>query len=319
MIRVLVTGATGFVGRQLCDLLSRRNYRVRAALRTDRSLPLGVAETVIVGDIGAGTTWTRALDGIDCVVHCAALAHIIGDQSRLSNQYMETNARGTENLVRACADARVRRFVYLSSIKVNGEKTDGLPFSPLDTPNPSDAYAISKWMAETHVLKVAGVSSMETAIVRPPLVYGPEVRANFLRLMRWVDNRLPLPLGSAKNSRSLVSVWNLCDLIERLLRDSIPKNAVFMVSDGEDLSTRELICRMGLAMQRPVRLIPVPVSLLAVLATLIGRKPEFDRLCGTLTVDISSTCSELGWRPPILVDDGLARTARWFYSRNTEA
>jgi nucleoside-diphosphate-sugar epimerase len=316
MKRVLVTGATGFVGRQLCELLSERGYRVRAALRTDRSFPIVVAESVVVGDIGANTDWAAALDGVECVVHCAALAHIIGDQRGLSNRYMECNARGTENLMQASVDAGVRRFVYLSSIKVNGEKSVKSPFSRLDTPNPGDDYAMSKWRAETRVVEIAGISSTEAAIVRPPLVYGPEVRANFLRLMRWVDSRVPLPLGLVENSRSLVSIWNLCDLVERLLRDSIPRNAVFMVSDGEDLSTTELIRRIGLAMDRPVKLIPVPVSVLRVLGALSGRKAEIERLCGTLTVDIASTCSELRWRPPISVDEGLARTARWYFSRS---
>jgi UDP-glucose 4-epimerase len=230
---------------------------------------------------------------------------------------MECNAHGTETLVRACVEARIRRFVHLSSIKVNGEKTAELPFSRTDTPNPGDAYAVSKWQAETRVLEIAGSSSMEAAIVRPPLVYGPGVRANFLRLMRWVDNRLPLPLGAARNSRSLVNVWNLCDLIERLLRDSIPRNAVFMVSDGEDLSTTELIRRLSLAMGRPARLIPVPLSILRTLSRWGGRRPEFERLCGSLEVDIAATCSELGWRPPISVDEGLARTAEWYFSRNS--
>lgn len=319
MTRVLVTGATGFVGRQLCESLSQRDYRVRAALRTDCSLPIQAAETVVVGDIGAHTRWAAALDGVECVVHCAALVHIIGDQSGLSNRYMECNARGTESLVQACVDAGVRRFVYLSSIKVNGEKTEELPFSPLDRPNPSDAYAVSKQRAETRIVEIAGKSSLEAAIVRPPLVYGPEVRANFLRLMRWVDSRLPLPLGLVENSRSLVSVWNLCDLIERLLRDSIPRNSIFMVSDGEDLATTELIRRMASAMDRPATLIRAPVSVLRALCTLSGRKAEFERLCGSLTVDISLTCSELGWRPPMSVDEGLARTVRWYLSRKSGA
>lgn len=315
-MRVLVTGASGFVGRQLCESLSLRGYRVRAALRNDQLLPIQVAETVVVGDIGSRTRWDVALAGVEFVVHCAALAHIIGDQGGLSQRYMECNAHGTETLARACADAQIHRFVHVSSVKVNGENTAELPFSRTDTPSPGDAYAVSKWQAEMRVLEIAGSSSMQAAIVRPPLVYGPGVRANFLRLMRWIDNGLPLPFGSARNSRSLVNVWNLCDLIERLLRGSIPRNAVFMVSDGEDLSTTELIRRLSLAMGHPARLIPVPLPILRTLSTLVGRRPEFDRLCGTLEVDIAATCSELGWRPPISVDDGLARTAEWYFSRN---
>jgi nucleoside-diphosphate-sugar epimerase len=152
--------------------------------------------------------------------------------------------------------------------------------------------------------------------VRSPLVYGPRVRANFLRLMALVERRIPLPLASVTNTRSLVSVWNLCDLIERLLRDAILPNAVFMVSDGEDLSTPELLRRMGTALGRPARLLPVPVTALRVAAAIAGRRNEFERLCETLTVDISRTRSELKWTPPVSVDDGLARTARWYISKD---
>lgn len=319
MTIALVTGATGFVGKHLCELLSQRGYLVRAALRTDRSLPSHVAEKVAVGEIGASTDWTDALRGVECVVHCAALAHIIGDQNHMSNRYMECNARGTETLARACAVAGVRRFVYLSSVKVNGESNAGSPFTRLDPPQPSDVYAVSKMQGEIHVAGIAGASSMEAAIVRSPLVYGPGVRANFLRLMRWVDSGVPLPLGCARNSRSLVSVGNLCDLLHRLLRDPIPRNTVFMVSDGEDLSTAELIRRIGAAMRRPARLLPVPVPALRIIGALTGRKAEIERLCGTLTVDISATCSDLGWRPPGSVDEGLARTAEWYFSRKAVA
>ena len=174
---------------------------------------------------------------------------------------------------------------------------------------------MSKWAGEIRLAAVAVASTMETAIVRSPLVYGPRVRANFLRLMTLVERRIPLPLASVSNSRSLVSVWNLCDLIERLLRDAIPPNAVFMVSDGEDLSTPELLRRMGRAMGRPARLLPVPVTALRAAAAIAGRREEFERLCQSLTVDISTTRRELGWSPPLSVDEALARTARWYVSR----
>ncbi len=314
MTRVLVTGAAGFVGRRLCEVLTRQGHTVRAALRTDRSVPDHAAEKVMVGEIGALTDWAAALDGVESVVHCAARAHVIGDL-RGQHLYVETNARGTERLAKACVEAGVRRFVYLSSIKVNGECTSGPPFSRLDKPNPTDPYAISKWIGESRLGEIAASSSMETAIVRPPLVYGPGVRANFLRLMRWVDCRIPLPFGSIVNSRSLVNVWNLCDLIARLIRDSIPSNAVYMVSDGEDMSTAELIRRIAAAMGRNAILLPVPVAVLRALGALSGRRAEFERLCGSLTVDISLTCSELGWRPPVSVDEALARTTQWYSSK----
>jgi UDP-4-keto-D-QuiNAc 4-reductase len=318
MTRVLITGATGFVGSQLCEALSRQGYVVRGAVRTDPPLFDKAVEKALVGEIGALTEWGRALDGVECVVHCAARAHISGDQQGERHLYMEANAIGTERLAKACLAAGVRRFVFLSSIKVNGEGTAERPFSSLDRPNPKDPYAQSKWEGETRLKSVAAASAMEIAIVRSPLVYGPRVRANFLRLLRWVDGRVPLPFGAVKNSRSLVSVWNLCNLIERLLRDSISNQGVFMVSDGADLSTPELIRKMGAALGRPARLLPVPVTVLRALGALSGRRAEVERLCGSLIVDISSTCSELGWKPPVTVDDGLARTAAWYLSRGNE-
>jgi nucleoside-diphosphate-sugar epimerase len=318
MTRVLITGATGFVGSQLCEALSRQGYVVRGAVRTDQPLFDKTAEKTVVGEIGALTEWGRALDGVECVVHCAARAHIAGDQRGQRHLYLEANAIGTERLAQACLAAGVRRFVFLSSIKVNGESTAQRPFSSLDRPNPRDPYAQSKWEGETRLKAVAAACAMQTAIVRSPLVYGPRVRANFLRLLRWVDGRVPLPFGAVKNSRSLVSVWNLCNLIERLLRDSIPKHGVFMVSDGADLSTPELIRKIGAALRRPARLLPVPVTVLRALGALSGRRAELERLCGSLIVDISSTCSELGWKPPLSVDEGLARTAAWYLARGAE-
>jgi nucleoside-diphosphate-sugar epimerase len=313
---VLVTGATGFVGLRLCELLTHEGFRVRAAVRSTAQQTGHAAETAVISDIGGRTDWGRALDGVECVAHLAARAHVIGDQRGESDLYMQTNAHGTERLAKACVQAGVRRFIYLSSVKVNGEgSAPGLPFSRDDEPHPADAYAVSKWIGETKLAEIAAGSSMQTAVVRSPLVYGPGVRANFLRLLRWVHGGVPLPFGSVENSRSLVSVWNLCNLIERLLRDSIPIRAVFMVSDGEDLSTPELIRRLGRAMGRPARLVPVPLAVLRWMTALTGRRAEFDRLCGSLTVDASSTRAELGWHPPLSVDEGLSRTARWFLSK----
>jgi nucleoside-diphosphate-sugar epimerase len=213
----------------------------------------------------------------------------------------------------------VRRFVYLSSVKVNGERAIGRPFRSEDEPRPEGAYAESKWAGETQLAAVADTSAMETAVVRSPLVYGPHVRANFLRLLTLIGRQIPLPFARVRNSRSLVSVWNLCDLIERLLRDAIPAHAVFMVSDGEDLSTPELLRRLGAAMDRPARLLPVPLAVLRSLAALAGRREEFERLCESLTVDISRTRSDLQWTPPLSVNEGLARTAQWYLSRGRAA
>jgi UDP-N-acetyl-alpha-D-quinovosamine dehydrogenase len=311
---VLVTGASGFIGRELCVSLSREGHDVRAALRKPAGSIAGATDTVVVGEIGAGTDWGAALRGVEAVVHCAGRAHMMNERNGDAQRYMETNVHGTEGLTRACLEAGVRRLVFLSSIKVNGERTCGQPFSPADRPQPLDPYGESKLAAENSLTAIAAESSLDTAIVRLPLVYGPHVRANFLRLLRAVERGIPLPLARVKNSRSLVSVWNLCDLIERLLHDGGPRHAVFMVSDGEDLSTPELVKRIAAHMDRPLRLVPVPVAALRVAAAVTGRMGLVERLCGSLTVNISETRRMLGWTPPVSTEEGLARTVRWFMS-----
>ena len=314
MTRVLITGGTGFVGRVLCNRLSRAGYVVRAALRGDGAMPEGVAEQALIGDIGSGTDWTAALVGVDWVIHLAARAHILHDAPGNADLYTETNAHGTSRLAQAAADARVGRFIYLSSIKVNGEETRSRAYTATDDPSPRDAYGMSKWLAEQAVAKIGAATGMPWVIVRSPLVYGPNVRANFLRLMRWVDREWPLPLGAIHNSRSLVSIWSLCDLLLHVSKHRAAPGRTWMVSDGEDLSTPELIRRIGAAMHRRVRLLPVPASLLQSIGGLSGRKAEIARLCGSLAVDISQTRSELGWSPPVSVDEAIGRTVEWYSS-----
>jgi UDP-glucose 4-epimerase len=296
MRRVLITGATGLVGRALGPLLAEAGYRLRVALRTAADLPTGIAETVVVGDISAVTDWRPALADVDLVVHAAARAHIPHDNPKNRAVYDAVNAHGTRLLAHAAARAGVQRFVYLSSIKVPGETTTQRPYEASDLPDPRDDYGKSKLQGEGYLLQAAAGTGMQAVIVRPPLVYGPGVRANFLRLMRWVDSQWPLPLGAISNRRSLISVWNLCDLIETLLATQRPAAGVWLVSDGEDPSTPELVRRLGGAMQRRVRLVPVPVPLLRACATVVGRQAEAERLCGSLTVSITATCAALGWR-----------------------
>ena len=311
-MRVLVTGASGFVGSTLCQVLVESGYIVRAALRREKPLPQYIAERVVVGDIAGIIDWQSSLSGVDAVVHAAARAHVLHDSPDGEKSYIASNAHATRQLAEAAARAGVRRFIYVSSIKVNGEETAGFAYRPTDVPNPRDAYGVSKLLGEQAVLEATALSGMEAAIVRPPLVYGPGVRANFLRLMHWVDAGRPLPLGSVGNRRSLVSIWNLCDLLERLLRDPLPTGRVWLVSDAEDLSTPELIRRLGAAMGRRVRLLPVPTRLLQAGAALLGMQAEAARLCGSLAVDISSTRDDLGWSPPVTVAESLARTVRWY-------
>ena len=316
MTRVLVTGASGFVGSALCDRLAQSGYTVRAALRSDRSMPACVAEKVAIGDIAAPCNLPEALANVDSVIHLAARAHILHDAPGNADLYTETNARGTLRLAEAAAVAGVRRFVYLSSIKVNGEATIDHAYTSADEPRPQDAYGVSKLLGERSLLEVAARTRMEIAIVRPPLVYGPGVRANFLRLLRWVDSGLPLPLGAIHNKRSLVSVWNLSSLLIALLKHPTVPNRALLVSDAEDLSTPELIQRIGLAMHRQVRLLPIPMTVLSFCGRLTGRKAEVDRLSGSLVVDIGSTRKELGWSPEFTVDESLRRTVEWYRERS---
>jgi len=258
------------------------------------------------------TEWRPALADVDLVVHGAARTHVPRDAPQKRALYEAVNAHGTRHLAQAAARAGVRRFVYLSSIKVNGEATSQRPYQASDLPDPRDDYGKSKLQGETYLMQAAAGTGMEAAIVRPPLVYGPGVRANFLRLMRWVDSQWPLPLGAIHNQRSLVSVWNLCDLIETLLANRRPAAGMWLVSDGEDLSTPDLIRRLGRAMQRTVRLVAVPVPLLQVCAAIAGRRAEAARLCGSLRVSITATREALGWSPPVLMDEALMRTAAWY-------
>jgi nucleoside-diphosphate-sugar epimerase len=311
MRRILVTGATGFVGRSVCTALTREGFIVRAALHVERPLPEHVAEGVLVGDIAESTDWSRALDGIDAVVHLAAKAHVMVASSA-SGEYNVTNALGTKGLIRSAVKAGVRRFIYLSSVKVNGEGLANRPYTPLDTPNPRDSYARSKWLGEQHVMEVEAGSSPDRVIVRTPLVYGPGVRANFLRLLRWVEAGWPIPLGAIHNSRSMTAVGNLAHLLTHIVNHCSAAGKIWLASDGLDLSTPELIARIGAAMGRRVRLVPVPVPLLRLGGVLFGRRDEIARLCNSLTVDISETRKQLAWSPPMSVDEGIHRTVRWY-------
>jgi nucleoside-diphosphate-sugar epimerase len=314
MKRVLVTGATGFVGAILCDVLRGRGYTVRAATRVDGALPAFDGEAVVVGDIGANTNWRDALAGVDLIVHTAARAHVLNVAASNSDAYVETNARGTRRLAVCAAESGTRRFVYLSSVKVNGEETTSRPYTPQDLPAPRDSYGTSKWLGEKYLLDVVAQSGMEAAIVRSPLVYGPGVRANFLRLLHWIDRGRPLPFGAVRNRRSLVSVWNLCDLLTQVLTHSLAPGRTWMVSDGDDLSTPELIQRIAAAMNRRVSMPRIPVALMRTCGVMAGRSALINRICGSLTVDITQTRRELGWSPPLSVDEALARTVSWYLS-----
>ncbi len=309
MAAVLVTGASGFVGRHLCRSLLEDGHEVRAAVRDPASAPPGVA-VVAVGEIGAGTDWAAAVDGVETVVHLAARVHVTSDAAADPlAEFRRVNVAGTEVLARAAAAAGVRRLVLLSSIKVNGEATTTTPFREDDPPAPQDPYGVSKLEAERRLRAVAGETGLEATIVRPPLVYGPGVKANFLRLLRLVDRGLPLPLAAIDNRRSLVGVRNLCDLIGRCAVDPRAAGEVFLAGDGADVSTPDLIRRIAAALGRPARLFAVPPALLVGLGRLTGRGAAVERLRGSLQVDIAKARRVLDWTPPVTLDDELAATA----------
>ena len=317
MNRVLLTGATGFVGPFLSELLHRSGYRVVAAVRREGKMPPGVSEAVIVGDIGAGTNWKAALVNIDAVIHLAGRAHVFESGAANSDAFMEVNALGTKALATACAAAQVRRFVYLSTVKVNGEETHARPFGPTDDPSPQDAYGVSKLQGEKYLMAAAEQSKMDVVIVRPPLVYGPGVRANFAQMMRWVHRGWPLPLGAVKNARSLVSIWNLTDLLLRVLEHPQAAGRTFMASDGVDLSTPELLRLIGRSLGSPARVFRIPVSTLHLAARVIGAAPQISKLCGSLQVDIAATRQLLEWTPPLSMEESMARTAAAYLAART--
>lgn len=310
-MKILVTGATGFVGSALIQRLSDDGMTCRAALRrTPDALPENV-DRVLVGDLDESTDWSEALRDRDVVVHAAARVHVMQDNAEDPLEaFRKVNLRGSVNLARQAAEAGVKRFVFVSSIKVNGEQTaPGQPFHADDVPAPLDPYGVSKMETEQALFALAEETGMEVVAIRPPLVYGPGVKANFATMMRWLARGVPLPFGRVDNRRSLVALDNLVDLIVTCLVHPGAANQVFLVSDGEDLSTAELLTRLSIAMDSPARLMPIPVAALKVGAWLVGRQPVAQRLLGSLQVDISKTRERLDWVPPVSVDEGFRRTA----------
>ena len=316
--RVLVTGANGLIGRALVAGLLRRRTTVTAAVRREAAFPPGVS-VVRFGDLGPETDWREALAGCDVVVHLAARVHVMRDDvADPLTAYRGVNVAGTLALARQAAAAGAKRFIFVSSVKVNGEGTQpGRPFRETDVPAPVDPYGVSKLEAEQALLALAASTGIEVVVIRSPLVYGPGVRANFAALMRAVARGVPLPLGAVNNRRSLVAIDNLVDLIDTCVEHPAAANEIFFVSDGEDLSTPELVRRLAHAMGRPARLFPMPASVLMAGAMLLGKREVAQRLLGSLQVDISKARSLLGWTPPVNVDEGLRRAVQGLGAKAT--
>lgn len=313
-MRILLTGASGFVGGALqARLLAEGRHILRCALRRLPAVPLAGAELCQAPDLGPDSDWRAALQDCDAVIHAAARVHQMHETGDVLAAHRAANLHGTLALARQAAAAGVRRFVFISTVKVNGEGTrPGQPFRADDEPAPCDPYGIAKHEAELALRELAAATGMQLVIVRPVLVYGPGVRANFRSLLRALQRGIPLPLGRLDNRRSLVALDNLVDLILVCLEHPAAAGQTFLASDGEDLSTTELLRRLGQALGRPARLLPVPPRLLEAAARLLGRRDIARRLCGSLQVDIDKNRRLLGWTPPHSVDSALQRTARDF-------
>lgn len=326
-LRVLITGANGFVGQSACARAVCRGSLVRGALRKNGEVPAKV-EPVVVGEINGSTDWDSALRDVDVVIHLAARVHVMHDKAANPlDEFRKVNVAGTERLARAAATSEVKRLVYVSSIKVNGESTltprtlspspspvnvggEHNVFSESDIPSPQDPYGVSKWEAEQALHRVSAETGLEIVIVRPPLVYGPGVKGNFAQMMRVLAKGIPLPLASVRNLRSLVYVENLADALIVCATHPEAAGQTYLVSDGEDISTSGLLRQLGDAMGHPARLFPCPPVLLKLAGQLSGKADQIERLLGSLRVDSSKIRCELNWTPPYTLQQGLQRTAR---------
>lgn len=314
-MQILVTGASGFVGGALvARLASEPGNQLRAAVRDPArfSAPASDVRVIATGDLNGQTDWRDAVAGIDVVVHCAARVHVMHETAGDPlSEFRRVNVEGSLNLARQAQQAGVRRLIFVSSIKVNGEHSlPGQPFRADDTPAPQDAYGVSKLEAEQALLALGREGPMEVVVVRPVLVYGPGVKANFLSMMRWLDKGVPLPLGAiTANRRSLVARDNLVDLLALCTRHPRAAGQVFLATDGEDLSTTELLRRVARAMHRPARLWPLPPLMMTAAARWLGKPGVAERLCGSLQADIDKNRALLDWTPPLSVDQALERTA----------
>ena len=334
---VLVTGANGFIGTALCKKLLSKGCYVRGAVRPDKSSFL--SEKVIparIKSIDGDTDWKEAIEGVDTVVHLAARVHMLKDtDSNSLAVYRKVNVFGTERLANTAAENGVRRFVYLSSVKVNGEGTEirgrrselarrqsggvggqgGEPkefFSEKDVPEPHDPYAVSKWEAEQILRDVEADTGLEVVILRPPLVYGPGVKANFLRLFKIVERGIPLPFAKIDNQRSFIYLDNMIDAIITCINHPGAAGQTFLISDGEDVSTPELIRRIASVLGKPARLFSIPLFLMRLAGKLLGKSAATDRLFGSLTIDSAKIRRELEWKPPYTMKHGLKETAKWY-------
>ena len=311
---ILVTGASGFVGRALCEELVTLGYRVRAVLRDSTAETFHGCEMIRIPAITEDSNWTNALNGVVTVIHLAARVHVMQEKAiDPLNEFRKVNVAGTEHLARSAAANGVKRLIFVSSIKVNGEITyDDQKFGEANEPSPQDPYGISKFEAEQALQAISRDTGLEVVTVRPPLIYGAGVKGNFSQMLKVLAKKIPLPLATVHNRRSLIYIENLVDALIACATHPAAAGQTYLVSDGEDISTPELLRRLGDAMGSSARLFPCPPSLLRLAGHLTGKSSQIERLLGSLQVDSGKIRRELNWNPPYSLQQGLQATAVWY-------
>lgn len=318
-MKICVTGASGFIGKELCVQLLKEKYNVVATVRNAKLQSLSSQKNLRISEIAnidINSDWSETLSGINCVIHCAAKVHVMRENEvDALSSYRKINVEGTRNLAEQAFSAGVKRLIFLSSIKVNGENTHRSYFKHTDIPSPKDAYSISKWEAEQVLQEISKQTGLEVVIVRVPLVYGKEVKGNFLHLLNIVAKGIPLPFSKVKNLRSFLGLDNLIAFLIYCIDHPKASGQTFLLSDGEDISTCDLIKKIANNMQKPLRIFPVPIFFLRFLGKVLGKSSEMNRVIDFLQIDSSFTFKFLGWKPTTSIDEGLYKTVQWYLKR----
>ena len=316
-MKILVTGASGFVGRCLCEHLTKRGHLVTASVRSSETPPIeNISSSIVVGDLGPDTDWTKALRNQEAVIHLAARTHVMNETaSNPEAEYLHVNVESTKRLIHQMSEQNVSRFIFMSSVKVNGEQTTVQPYSESQPSQPEDAYGRTKHQTE---LLISNSPDLKSTIIRSPLVYGPGVKGNFLKLIQLSERGLPLPIGIIKNKRSLIFLENLVDAVIQSLENNAAIGQTYLVSDNADISTPELFRAVGNALNKPTRLFPFPVFLLRLAGLLFGKSGAIRRLAGSLRVDCNKIHKELGWKPPFSLQQGLDKTVIWYQNQSKQ-